>query len=216
VTVGAIGVLSLTVASMGIATAANGGSLVLGHANTATKTTTLKDKKGTPLALVGKKSKPPLTVNSSKQVAHLNASLLGGQSATGLATSGSAAVFGINGDITLSQGNTDATLIASTTKLSAGTYFLSASAETKDENLKTTLGVRCFVGPTSDYSDAIVVSGSDSFGVQTQSETAVVTLSAPATLGEYCYSASTDTAEAFGGGIFAIKVAHATIGTTAD
>jgi hypothetical protein len=84
VVAGAIGVLCLAVGSLGVATAANGGSLILGHRNTATKTTTLTDKHGTPLSLVGKKSKPPLKVNSSKRVKHLNASLLGGESASTL------------------------------------------------------------------------------------------------------------------------------------
>ena len=96
VVAGGIGVLCLVVGGLGVATAANGGSLVLGHHNSATSTTTLKDGKGTPLSLVGKKSKPPLKVNSSKQVAHLNASLLGGQSASALRTTGSGAITPTN------------------------------------------------------------------------------------------------------------------------
>jgi hypothetical protein len=84
VVAGVIGTLCLAVGGLGVATAANGGSLVLGHHNTATSTTTLKNDRGTPLALVGKKSKPPLKVNSSKQVKHLNASLLDGESASTL------------------------------------------------------------------------------------------------------------------------------------
>jgi hypothetical protein len=216
VTVGGIGVLSLTVAGMGIATASNGGSLVLGHANSATKTTTLKDAKGTPLTLVGKKSKPPLTVNSSKQVAHLNASLLGGQSATGLATSGSAATLGPTSDVPLGDGNTNGTLLAATKKLSPGTYFVTASAETVDTNATTTAGIRCFVGETSDFSTSFAGSGSDSYGTQSASETTVVKLTTSAVLGEYCYSENGDTTNAASAGIFAIKIAHATIGTTAE
>ena len=80
-----IGTLAVVVGGVGVATAANGGSLKLGHKNKATKTTTLTDKHGTPLSLVGKASQPPLKVNSSKQVAHLNASLLDGRSAAQLA-----------------------------------------------------------------------------------------------------------------------------------
>ena len=77
VAVGAIGALSIVVGGLGVATAANGGSLILGHSNSATSTTTLTDPDGTPLSLVGKSSKPPLKVSSSAQVPHLNASLLG-------------------------------------------------------------------------------------------------------------------------------------------
>jgi hypothetical protein len=87
VVAGAIGMLCLAVGGLGIATAANGGSLVLGQHNTATSTTKLADSNGSPLSLVGKKSKPPLKVNSSKQVKHLNASLLGGESASRLSHS---------------------------------------------------------------------------------------------------------------------------------
>jgi hypothetical protein len=64
----AIGVLSVAVGGLGVAAAANGGSLTLGHSNSATKTTTLKDSKGTPLSLSGKKTSPPLKVNSSVKV----------------------------------------------------------------------------------------------------------------------------------------------------
>jgi hypothetical protein len=215
VIVGAIGVLSLTVASMGIATAANGGSLLLGHANVATKTTTLRDAKGTPLSLVGKKSKPPLTVNSSKQVPHLNASLLGGQTAAGLATSGSSAYFGPDDDISLSKNNDDATLIVGTKLLSAGTYFVEAFAETVDQTAVPAEGVRCFVGEDSDFTDSFVSSGSVSTGTQTESETVGVTLDKPAALSEYCDAIAGDTADVSSAGIVVTRIARATTGTNA-
>jgi hypothetical protein len=82
--VGAIGVGTILVGSMGAATAANGGSLTLGHNNKATATTTVTDKKGTPLSLIGRRSKPPLQVNSTKRVKHLNADLLDGYAANTL------------------------------------------------------------------------------------------------------------------------------------
>jgi hypothetical protein len=54
-----IGVTMLTLAGgLGVATATNGGSLNLGHRNKATSTTTLADRQGIPLSLVGKKSEP--------------------------------------------------------------------------------------------------------------------------------------------------------------
>lgn len=64
--------------------AANGKGVLLGTSNSATKTTTLKNSKGTPLALKGKTSAPPLTVDSSKKVAKLNADQLDGLDATAL------------------------------------------------------------------------------------------------------------------------------------
>jgi hypothetical protein len=73
-----IGVLAIAVGGVGIATAANGGSLVLGGHNSATHTTTLVDHKGTPLALIAKKGKAPFTVNSNGLVKKLNAGELGG------------------------------------------------------------------------------------------------------------------------------------------
>jgi hypothetical protein len=84
VSIGAIGVGVIVVSTMGVAVAANGGSLELGHKNTATPTTTLIDRKGTPLAVTGDKHRPPLTVNSAVQVPHLNAGLVGGMSSSQL------------------------------------------------------------------------------------------------------------------------------------
>jgi hypothetical protein len=82
--VGAIGALTVAAGGIGIATAANGGSLLLGHHNDATTTTTLQDRHGTPLSLLGKKSKPPLKVNSRKLVKRLNADEVDGSSAVSL------------------------------------------------------------------------------------------------------------------------------------
>jgi hypothetical protein len=97
----AIGVLSVAVGGLGVAAAANGGSLTLGHSNSATKTTTLKDSKGTPLSLSGKKTSPPLKVNSSVKVKHLNADEVDGLSAGKLATSGSGVQTAVEADISL-------------------------------------------------------------------------------------------------------------------
>ncbi|HEX3823439.1 MAG TPA: hypothetical protein VHV79_03110 [Mycobacteriales bacterium] len=76
-----IGVLAIAVGGAGIATAANGGSLVLGSHNSETHTTTLTDHSGTPLALIAKKGKAPFTVNSNGLVKKLNAGELGGLTA---------------------------------------------------------------------------------------------------------------------------------------
>jgi hypothetical protein len=80
-----IAALAVLVALSGTAVAANGGAIGLGQRNVASKPTTLTDKRGTPLALVAKHGKPPLSVSgNSTQVPSLNASLLGGLSAASL------------------------------------------------------------------------------------------------------------------------------------
>jgi hypothetical protein len=82
--VAAVGIGALVVIGTGSAVAATGHSLILGAKNTATKTTTLSDSKGTPLALSAPNGKAPLSVNSSTEVKKLNAALLDGLSASGL------------------------------------------------------------------------------------------------------------------------------------
>jgi hypothetical protein len=66
--------------------AANGGPLLLGHKNSATKTTTLKNSKGTALSLKSKTGTAPLKVSNSTTVAKLSADLLDGQDSTALRT----------------------------------------------------------------------------------------------------------------------------------
>jgi hypothetical protein len=59
--------------------AASGHPLILGHANSAGTTTALKNLgRGPALSLNSAKSSPPLVVNSSKMVKHLNANEVGG------------------------------------------------------------------------------------------------------------------------------------------
>lgn len=63
--------------------AATGHPLVLGHANTAVGTTSLKNAgRGPALSLNSAKSSPPLVVNSSKLVKHLNADTIHGAPAS--------------------------------------------------------------------------------------------------------------------------------------
>lgn len=58
--------------------AANGQPLLLGKSNKATKTTTIKNKKGTALSLTSKAGTPSLKVSSSAKVAQLNADQVDG------------------------------------------------------------------------------------------------------------------------------------------
>jgi hypothetical protein len=204
---GGIGVLAVTFSGLGIATAANGGSLVLGHHNSATKTTTLKDKDGTPLSLAAKKSKPPLKVNSSQQVAHLNASLVGGLSASQL-SSGSSGQVPPSTDVAIPAGTE--TLVSQTGILSKGTYYVNASAM-----LETSDGGECYIGTSNDVSTAVQWGGyrpdsSNTTDTSQASETAIVKVATPRRYGQYCQTEDANEIAAFDAGIFAIRVAHAT------
>lgn len=64
--------------------AADGGPLLIGKSNTATKTTKLKNSKGTALQLKSKKGTAPLKVNSSTTVKKLSADLVDGQDSSAL------------------------------------------------------------------------------------------------------------------------------------
>jgi hypothetical protein len=102
--------------------AATGNPLVLGHANAAGGTTSLKNTgRGPALSLNSIKSSPPLTVNSSKLVKHLNANLVGGLSSTQLEPN----VW------RYTLGKDDSTISAAphffTTKIPTGTYQVQMS-----------------------------------------------------------------------------------------
>lgn len=81
-TTAAMGVGIVLVAGAGIATAASGKSLLLGKSNSARAVTTLSNSKGTALSLKAKAGKPALRVNTKAQIPNLNASLVGGKSAS--------------------------------------------------------------------------------------------------------------------------------------
>jgi hypothetical protein len=84
---GAVLAAAALVSVDGIAYAATGHDLILGAHNTANKTTALsRSGAGVALALHTHRDEPPLSVNSHKQVANLNASLVGGLAAGALQT----------------------------------------------------------------------------------------------------------------------------------
>jgi len=82
--------LALFLALGGTAYAANGGTFVLGRANSASATTTLSNSGDSPvLALNAKSGRSPISTNSNKLVRNLNADLLDGLDSTKFAlTSG--------------------------------------------------------------------------------------------------------------------------------
>jgi hypothetical protein len=212
VAVGAAGVLIVAVGGIGIATAANGGSLVLGHANTATSTTTLTDAGGTPLALVGKTSTPPLTVNSSTQVAQLNASMVGGQTAAQLSAGSGAATVAALGAPLSSSGFTP-TSVSATAALNAGTYYVSASALLQ---AATATGAFCYIAITASAPVPLQIGGNYMEGLETATETLPVTVTKGQSITDYCYDNGNSTgSNVFNAGIIAIRIGHPVTGTAA-
>ena len=74
--------LALFIAMTGTATAATGGSFILGKSNSANKASSLANTSGTPLSLQAKTGFAPLRVNSSTKVFKLNADKLDGFDST--------------------------------------------------------------------------------------------------------------------------------------
>jgi hypothetical protein len=152
---GGIGVLCVIVSGIGIAAASNGGSLVIGHANSATSTTTLSNSHGTPLSLKAKHGKPPLTVNSNALIKNLNAAQVGGLTPKQLEARGSSAQLkvnlfvksplvielppetGVSPKIRLHP-----LVIVSTAKLAAGTYQVTGTSSGEE--------AACWLGTAAD------------------------------------------------------------------
>jgi hypothetical protein len=204
VAAGAIGALTLAVGGVGVATAANGGSLILGQSNTATATTAIIDHHGTPLRLKGAKSKPPLKVNSRKEVKRLNANLLGGKTATQLASSGSGVTNTTGTDV--STDNTNATLLAKTAALTPGTYELSSSVEMDSDG---TDGSRCGITPHAvrdGIDDSLAFGAAPGDGIANLVVDVTIKVSHPEPFGLVCYTYDPD-AFAYSATLQAVKVA---------
>jgi hypothetical protein len=211
----AIGVTVLTlVGGLGVATAANGGSLILGHHNKATSTTTLKDGQGIPLSLVGKKSEPPLRVNSSKEVKHLNAAEVGGRAASQLGAHGSSAqlkfdpagpprVVALEPPTTSGSTTTfHPTAIVSTAVLRAGTYAATATALASN--------AYCWIDKTA-------AAGAHNVGfavsLASVAETATVKVSKGQRIHEYCAGGPENTSrEVESAGITVLKLTASSTG----
>lgn len=86
ITCTALAVATVATSGFGVADAATGGSLVLGHNNHSKHTTTLSDSGGTPLSLKAPSGAPPLSVSNSKLVPRLNSQYLDGLTAGEVAT----------------------------------------------------------------------------------------------------------------------------------
>lgn len=212
-----IAVLAVAVGAIGVADAADGGNLLLGRLNTATHMTTLKDATGTPLALRADKAKPPLVVNSTVLVKHLNAAKVGGLSAAQLGGSGSAAGFGFNlSKLTktksvplpkakkIKQGYQVSPVgVVSTAKLGRGSYIVTGTEFGQD--------ALCWLGTTPQPNKAHQLGLS---GEGSAAETMAFTLSGAARISEYCATTSTtERGAVLSAGISAVHVGEYAGGT---
>lgn len=191
---------AIVLGGAGVASAANGGNFILGHSNTETLKSTLSNSNGTPLQLNASTGNPPLKVNNSVQVPSLNASEVGGQTASQLSTGGDGFTNpGTNTPLTSSF-----TTVASTGALAAGTYYATATA-LMDVPSGNVFGF-CILTKASTGA-AIAWGGGDQpgSGYMTAAETAAVQVNAGDSLQERCESANTGSS-AFNAGITAVRI----------
>lgn len=200
--------VSLLIGGAGFADAATGGMFILGKTNTETSTASLDNSNGTPLALSAAAGKAPLAVNRNVMVKNLNAQYLGGQTATGLAVTGGQ---GFTKPATDTPISAVGAVVASTGKLPAGTYYVSATAALQVAGLDN-FGF-CWIANGSTPDMKINEGGSSpnatNAGTSTTAETAAVTVTAGGTVVESCatgFTNGTPQSVAIDAGIIAIRV----------
>lgn len=111
----AMGAVVALVLGSGTAYAATGGKFILGSSNSATKTTTLTNSRGTALSLKSKAGTPSLAVNSSAKVTNLNADKLDNLDSSAFAlASGNVKAYNVTGTLyDLNNNGSFDTIIAS-------------------------------------------------------------------------------------------------------
>ena len=192
---------SLLIGGAGFADAATGGNFILGKANHETSTASLSDSRGTPLALSAPAGKAPLAVNRNVMVKNLNAHYLGGLTATGLAVTGGEGFTRNNTDTGISANQT---VVASTGKLPAGTYYVSASATL---TVATGDGFGfCWIAQGSAPGTALNLGAASQEGEFAVAEAAAVPMTAGDTLQELCETNGANGSVAVDAGIIAIRV----------
>lgn len=190
---------ALVLGGAGVASAANGGNFILGHTNTETARSNLNNTNGTPLMLNASTGNPPLKVNNSVQVPSLNASEVGGLSASQLATGGD----GYTAPSTDTPIDSSQEEVASTGALGAGTYYVNATALL--DVASTDFEGFCFITKGSSGSP-INWGGAGQTGFIQAAETAAVQVNAGDTLQEWCESGGTGGSVAYDAAITAIRV----------
>jgi hypothetical protein len=192
--------LALVLGGAGLASAANGGSFILGKSNSETATAKLSNSTGTPLSLSAPLGKAPLAVNRNTMVNHHNAQFTGGMTAGQLQTTGGVGFLPPNSDLPI---NGNPTVVASTGPLPAGVYYVNASAQVQVA-AGDAFGTCAIVGPGPDQT--ISVGGEGREGNVQASETAPVGVSAGDILREECFTGGSHGSDVFDAGITAIRI----------
>ncbi|HEY7430124.1 MAG TPA: hypothetical protein VH641_05250 [Streptosporangiaceae bacterium] len=193
--------LVLVVGGTGGASAATGASFILGKSNTETATASLSNSKGTPLKLSAPAGAAPLAVNRNVMVQHLNSEYTGGYTASQLWTVGG---DGFTRPGAQTSVDDHGELVATTRDMSAGTYYVTATAL-----LIVASGDGegyCWIAKGSNPGGAIAYGGENHEQDVNAAATAAVSVAAGDTLQEWCSTGGTHGSEAYNAGITAIRV----------
>jgi hypothetical protein len=174
--------VALLVGSGAGAAAATGASFILGRANHESTTASLKDSKGTPLALSAPARTAPLAVNRTTMVKNLNAQYLNGFSSSNLASAGGAGSIAPGTDTPLNLGMT---AVVKTGSLPGATYYVTATAMVDIQAPDN--GAYCWIATTSAESTRLAEGDDSGYdGIFTLAETVAVTVPAGDALEEVC------------------------------
>jgi hypothetical protein len=196
--------LALVLGGAGLASAANGGTFILGRANSETATAHLSNSRGTALSLTAPVGRAPLAVNRSALVKNLNAQYTGGLTAAQLRATG--------GDgFTLPGTNTPidskGEVVVSTGPLPAGVYYVTATALLVVQ--AGDVGGFCHIVKKSAPGTAVSgLGGARQEGYVQAAETTAVAINSGDTLGELCEVGGADVSGSvtYDGGITAIRI----------
>ena len=140
---------------------ATGGTFILGKANSESGTASLNSSRGTPLALNAPANTAPLAVSRQTMVKNLNAQFVGGLSAASLKPAGGDGYKLPDSDISLPALATAE--VASTGKLTAGIYYVTATTEAKLAAGDS--GMLCVITIGNDTNHPVAEGGGDRRGV---------------------------------------------------
>jgi hypothetical protein len=185
--------LALVFGGAGIASATTGPNsptyFILGQSNTETSEAYLNNSNGVPLKLVAPANDAPLRVSNANLVTSLNANYVGGYSAAQVVPYGGAGNLPNGTTVPIGSANQQ---VASTGQLSAGTYFVTATAQMGV--LSPNDGGYCYISAGSNPQAEIQQGGTDQTGNIEAAETAAVTLTQPDTLQEWCHASGSSPA----------------------
>jgi hypothetical protein len=196
--------LLLAAGGAGIADAATGGDFLLGKSNRESSTASLSNSKGTPLSLSAPKNTAPLAVNRSTLVKNLNANFVGGLSAADLKPTGGDDFTSVDAGIDIPA--LAAVTAAETGKLTAGTYYVSATAMF-DLAAGNTGGI-CQIVRASNLNHPLSEGGANGGPFVEAAETVAVKVKNNERLVEKCFveGSSSSQSTIFDAGISAIRV----------